>query len=193
VKLILLGLGNPGLEYRNSRHNLGHRFIDNFSVSKESTLHDYPDLHVVSFEFFSSDVYLVKSKHFMNSSGNGMVDFLRKVLGVDDIFMIVHDELNLPFGRAKLSQGKSAGGHNGVASVINSLGFSPPRLRLGINSNRDAKKPLSEFVLSDLSEEEQKSFDCLLPKLIFTLKLLVLRGFPHATNFINRHPLPTNL
>jgi len=192
VKLILLGLGNPGLEYRNNRHNLGHRFIDQFSASKELTPHYYRDLDVVSFEFFNSYVYLVKSKHFMNSSGNGIVDFLRKVSVADDIFMIVHDELNLPFGRAKLSQGKSAGGHNGVASVINTLGFSPPRLRLGINSHRNAKKPLSEFVLSDLSQEEQKSFDCFIPKLIFTLKLLILRGFPHATNFINRNPLPNN-
>ena len=67
----------------------------------------------------------------MNSSGKGMANFLRKVLGADDFFMVVHDELNLPF-EGKTLQSKSGRGHNGVA-VINALGYSPPRLRLGID------------------------------------------------------------
>ena len=191
MKLILLGLGNPGLEYLNNRHNLGHRFIDHFSVSRELSSHENQDLNAVSFKFFQSDVLLIKSKHYMNSSGKGVANFLRKVLGEDDFFMVVHDELNLPFGRVKLSQSKSAGGHNGVASVINALGYSPPRLRLGIDSPRNADTPISEFVLSDLSQEEQKSFDCLLPELIFGLRLLLTKGISHATNHINRYPLST--
>jgi len=127
----------------------------------------------------------------MNCSGNGLARFLSLHLCPKDLFMIVHDELDLPFGKIKLSSGKSDGGHRGVQHVNQVLEFLPTRLRLGIDSPLSHNVSISEFVLTRLSTEEIKSLDSLFPKLLHTLKILLAKGLSQACNYANRHPVPS--
>ena len=126
----------------------------------------------------------------MNANGTGLENFLKNY-SATDLFMVVHDEVNLPLGRPKFSQAKSAGGHNGVSNVIDILGYSPLRLRLGIDSERSNGITLTDFVLSKLSTEELKSLESLFPKLLHAIELLLSRGFSFASNYINRYPVPS--
>ena len=190
MKLIILGLGNPGIKYLNTRHNLGHWFVDMVAHAHNSTFEKQKDFKISSFKWKSKEIVLLKSLSFMNLNGIGLTKlFCKKSTSVNNI-ILVQDELNLPLGRVKLSQGKSAGGHNGVKNVIEEIGFSPPRIRLGIRRNNEPCSSLSEFVLSKLTKEEENSFDDLFPKLHHTLYLLISHGFSHACNYINRYPIP---
>ena len=101
----------------------------------------------------------------------------------------MHDELDLPLGRAKFSLGKSAAGHNGVSSVLEQLDFSPPRLRVGIDATRPRNLSPSEFVLSRFSCDEQLCLGSMFPTLFHSLKLIVNRGLSFAMNYTNSYPL----
>jgi PTH1 family peptidyl-tRNA hydrolase len=191
VKFVLLGLGNPGDRYQDTRHNLGHWFVNRFSSDCNAHFVNSQDFSFSSFTFADTGIILLKSTRFMNANGTGITNFLKGNFSSNDLFMVVHDELNLPFGRVKLSRGKSAGGHNGVRNVIEELGFPPLRLRLGIDSGRSPDMILSDFVLSNLSTEEQKSLDSLFPKLKHAIELIFSRGISFASNYINRYPIPS--
>ena len=191
VKLILLGLGNPGKKYKSTRHNLGHWFVDRFANFLHTSFLKSDCFCVASSRLIDKEVVLLKSLHFMNSNGTGLASFLKKTSTSKDQFMLVHDEVNMPVGRVKFSSGKSAGGHNGVRSVIDALGYSPTRMRLGIDSNRSPDLSLSKYVLSDLSKEEQKSFDSLFPNLLHAIKLFLSDGLSSASNYANRYPIPS--
>jgi PTH1 family peptidyl-tRNA hydrolase len=191
VKLILFGLGNPGKRYDHTRHNLGHWFVNRFAQSADVSFKQQRDFEVSMLNYSNTDIILLKSLNFMNCSGNGLARFLSLHLCPKDFFMIVHDELNLPFGRIKLSSGKSDGGHRGVQHVNQVLEFLPTRLRLGIDSPLSHYVSISEFVLTRLSTEEIKSLDTLFPKLLHILKLLLAKGLSQACNYANRHPVPS--
>ncbi|MEL0098189.1 MAG: aminoacyl-tRNA hydrolase [Opitutae bacterium] len=191
MKLILLGLGNPGNKYQDTRHNLGHWFTDRFSSVGNASFIKSEDFCLSSFTYTNAEIILLKSSHYMNANGTGLASFLNKNLMDQDIFMVVHDEVGLPLGKIKISQSKSAGGHNGVRNVIDALGYCPLRLRLGIDSERPPDMKLSDFVLSKFSIEEQKSLDSLFPKLKHAIGLLISRGISFASNYTNRYPIPS--
>lgn len=190
MKLIIFGLGNPGSKYLNTRHNLGHWFVDKVAHAHNSTFQKHKEFRVSSFKWETKDILLLKSLSFMNLNGKGLSKFFCNKTTSENSIILVQDEMNLPLGRVKLSQGKSAGGHNGVKNVIEELGFSPIRIRLGIRGKDEINSTLSDFVLSKLTKEEEKSFDDLFPKLYHTLYLLISQGFSHACNYINRYPIP---
>ena len=191
MKLILVGLGNPGKRYDHTRHNLGHWFVNRFAQSANVSFNQQRDFEVCALNYSNTDIILLKSRNYMNCSGNGLTSFLSLHLCPKDLFMIVHDELDLPFGKIKLSSGKSDGGHRGVQHVNQVLEFLPTRLRLGIDSPLSHNVSISEFVLTRLSTEEIKSLDTLFPKLLHILKLLLAKGLSQACNYANRHPVPS--
>ena len=191
MKLILLGLGNPGEKYSNNRHNIGHLFVDYYSSLYRSKFEKNSGFLVSQFHHSEINIILLKSTAYMNHNGVGLAQFLRNKLHSEDRFLVAHDEIHLPHGKVKLSLGKSAGGHNGVASVINELGFSPLRLRIGINNAENLTERITDFVLGNFSLAEKDSNKLLFPKLVHALQLLCDRGLSIATNYINRYPIPT--
>jgi PTH1 family peptidyl-tRNA hydrolase len=189
VNLVILGLGNPGVDYEHSRHNVGQWFVNHFVKLQKASFHASSSYQICSFPFAGGKLTLAKSVNYMNQNGQGIKKLLNTLLGKKDEFVIVHDELDLPIGRVKLSHGKSAAGHNGVTSVLEQLNFSPLRLRIGIGATRHPDLSSSEFVLSRFSNEEQLCLNSLSSTFIHSFRLLLTRGLSFALNFTNSYPL----
>jgi len=191
MKLIVLGLGNPGQQFTNTRHNVGHSFIDYFSNLNDSVFEKKTHFLISQCLHFQTKIILLKSTSYMNHNGHGLSNFLRKWLLPQDIFLVIHDELNLALNKIKLSSGKGAGGHKGVLSIIQELGFSPLRMRVGINTAQSSQTNVSDYVLANFSASEKDSINNLYPKVVHAIHLLCDRGLSAATNYINRYPIPT--
>ena len=189
MNLVILGLGNPGVDYEHSRHNVGQWFINHFVKLQKASFHASSSYQICSFPFAGGKLTLAKSVNYMNQNGQGIKKLLNTFLSKKDEFVIVHDELDLPIGRVKLSHGKSAAGHNGVTSVLEQLNFSPLRLRIGIGATRHPDLSSSEFVLSRFSNEEQLCLNSLSSTFIHSFRLLLTRGLSFALNFTNSYPL----
>lgn len=186
---LIAGLGNPGRDYAGTRHNLGFVVVD--ALARAEGL---PWQHEARFD---ADVarwnvrpgvtrWLVKPQTFMNDSGRALGALLAfHKLGVDAL-TVVYDDLNIDFGLVKVSVRGSAGGHNGVASVLAHLGDGFVRYRLGIGADRPAGMDLADFVLSRFSTTEQSRLDQLLPSHVDGLRLLIDSGPAHAMNLLNR-------
>jgi len=160
IKLII-GLGNPGAQYMRNRHNIGFRIIEAFGAQFAASWQtkdnmDYAQLSIPSDSgyFFASNLYLVKPLTFMNTSGKVLSHFLKKGIAPEEI-LVIHDELEKPFGQIQMRCGGSARGHNGLRSIIETIGSDFWRMRFGIGRPAD-KADVSRYVLSNfLPEEEQ--------------------------------------
>lgn len=187
-KLAIIGLGNPGAEYQKSRHNLGFWLIDALAEQENLTFKENKQFHaqVTHMQRKERKFLLVKPMSYMNESGK----FLSSLLSYFDCSpsdsIVVHDEIAFPLGQLKISQNKGAGGHNGVKSVISSIGSSFVRFRVGIGTKPHPEVKLADFVLSKLSKQEwaflQTRKDCLCNSLLDLLD----RGVDATMNLINQ-------
>ena len=187
-KLAIIGLGNPGAEYQKSRHNLGFWLIDALVEQENLIFKENKQFHaqVTHMQRKERKFLLVKPMSYMNESGK----FLSSMLSYFDCSpsdsIVVHDEIAFPLGLLKISQNKGAGGHNGVKSVISSIGSSFVRFRVGIGTKPHPEVKLADFVLSKLSKQEwaflQTRKDCLCNSLLDLLD----RGVDATMNLINQ-------
>lgn len=152
---LVVGLGNPGQEYRNNRHNLGFMVIDELAArARGGTAKAKFGAELTEIGLGNQRVLLCKPMEFMNVSGQAVarVASFWKVPVAETI--VVHDELDLPFGRLKLGSGGGHGGHNGVRSLLACLsdpGFS--RVRIGVGRPAAGRDP-ADYLLSDFSRQE---------------------------------------
>lgn len=154
IKLIV-GLGNPGSKYEETRHNAGFLLLDELASSYATSFVSEKKFQgdLARTNIGSCDVRLLKPTTFMNLSGESVqavASFYR--IEAEEI-LVAHDELDIPPGTVKLKQGGGHGGHNGLRDIINHLGRDFWRLRLGIGHPGDAKKVVS-FVLQRAPKSE---------------------------------------
>ena len=148
---LIIGLGNPGKEYENTRHNIGFMVINNY-LKDASWQRKFNALYCA--EVINNEkVIFIKPETFMNLSGNSVIEFVNfyKIEAKD--ILVIHDDLDLPFGKIRIKTNSSAGGHNGIKSIINRLGHNNfARLKIGIshNTNGDTK----DFVLGKFNKEQ---------------------------------------
>lgn len=180
-RFLLIGLGNPGNQYTNTRHNLGIQTLRYWTnqMCKQKPSAIIEDWHLIN--KFNYEVAFLKlaDKHvtclfpltFMNKSGQAVSHFLHKRWSrlwssIDtQHILIIHDDANLPLGDIKLKKEGSAGGHNGVRSIHESLGTKQmPRLLLGIGTSVSLTTVTPNFVLGRFSAEEQKQISQMLPQ-----------------------------
>jgi len=165
VKLII-GLGNPGPEYLNSRHNLGFMVLDSLHAHyKFENWKSKFDGMYASKRFGSEKIILVKPQTYMNLSGFCVAKF-KQFFKVDDgdIF-VIYDDIDLGFGNKKLKQGGGDAGHKGVRSISQHLGTKNfNRIRIGIGRPKE-KKDVSSFVLSNFSTTEMDGVQTLIKNL----------------------------
>ncbi|MCK4420216.1 aminoacyl-tRNA hydrolase [candidate division WOR-3 bacterium] len=150
--LAAIGLGNPGSEYRETRHNIGGRVIE--SICEEFSLTVQPGKG--HYYYAKKDnLLLVRPTTYMNNSGIAIYDIVHSFsLSLEDI-LIISDDMDLPFGKLRLRKSGSDGGHNGLASVIYHLDSEDiPRLRIGIG--RTESQDEVSWVLSAFSREEEE-------------------------------------
>lgn len=150
--LAIIGLGNPGRQYSHNRHNIGFRVVDALASSYNSTWRARENMEIAEIPIEGSKIILIKPQTFMNSSGK-VIPYLTKQGIKPENILVVHDELELPFGQIKFKMGGSHKGHNGLKSIISVIGDAFPRLRFGIGrpSNRD---DVPAYVLQNFSEKE---------------------------------------
>ncbi len=154
---LIVGLGNPGREYEDTRHNVGYMVVDNFvKANALGTFTEKFNALLLKTTFNNEQLIIVKPLSYMNLSG----DVVRKVvdyykIDVSDI-IVIHDDLDMPVGKIKLKLGGSSGGHNGIKDITNKLGNENYKhLKIGIanNKNIDTKDyVLGKFKDNDLKE-----------------------------------------
>ena len=162
---IACGLGNPGESYRGTRHNLGFEIIDRLVGRHESTrIETHRLFYSLAIDTADGILYLIKPQTYMNRSGLAVADALRLWNARPDMLFVISDDFNLSLGKIRIRKSGSAGGHKGLASIIDCLGTdSFPRLRLGVGPlPEEAEKQnerITDFVLSRFPQEEVKIVD----------------------------------
>ncbi len=162
---LIIGLGNPGRKYANTRHNLGFRAID--LLSEKHNIHLRKHLKPYesgSAEIAGEKVVLVKPLTYMNLSGEIVSSLVKKKSIHLEKILVICDDINLPLGDIRFRAKGSAGGHNGLSSIIEHLGSSDfPRLRIGIGP---AIGPWEKFVLQNFSLQEEETIQNSLKKIL---------------------------
>ena len=180
---LIIGLGNPGKEYENTRHNIGYMVIDSLAkdcVWKEKWHSLYTELNIQN-----EKILLVKPLTYMNLSGDAIVPFFQFYkLKLEDI-LIIQDDLDLEIGKYRLKTNSSSGGHNGIKSIINNLGTSNfARLKVGISNNKQIDT--KNYVLGKFSSSELDILKNLYPTFQEIISSFVANGIDKTMNKFNR-------
>jgi PTH1 family peptidyl-tRNA hydrolase len=159
---LIVGLGNPGREYRETRHNVGFMVVDEMArrhgLEWAMAPSQVPDAFVVK-KFGVDPVLLAKPLTFMNRSGDAVAALARYYDIAPADLLVVVDEIDLPFGRLRARARGSAGTHNGLRSIVQRLGTTEfPRLRLGVGRG-DARRDLADHVLSKFEADERSALE----------------------------------
>jgi PTH1 family peptidyl-tRNA hydrolase len=186
---IICGLGNPGREYERHRHNIGFAVVEALAARWKARFDQSKfDAELATASVAGEKVLLLKPQTFMNLSGQSLGGAARFYkVGVEDV-LVVHDELDLPFGRLQLKAGGGSGGHNGLKSIAESWGEEAyGRLRFGIG-RPPAPGPdrVVGHVLSNFSVEEQPLLQALIDKAADAAEAFVKLGLAKAMNAFNR-------
>lgn len=146
----IIGLGNPGPRFTNTRHNIGFMVVDALAEQQSVSFRSQDNLEHATVQIHGQPVILVKPQTFMNDSGKVLPWLQKKGIAPEDI-LVVHDELEFPFGKVTHRIGGSARGHNGLRSIITHVGENFQRLRCGI-SRPDQREQVANYVLERFKE-----------------------------------------
>jgi PTH1 family peptidyl-tRNA hydrolase len=184
---LIVGLGNPGPEYQLTRHNAGFWFIDNLanslpgcSLSRDTRLNALAAKTRLS----GQEIWLLEPQTFMNRSGMSVGALARFYKINPDEVLVVHDELDMNPGIAKLKKGGSSGGHNGLKDITAALGTQDYwRLRIGIGHPRDgaSQQAVADYVLHRPRKEEQALIEQSIDKALTVLPLIMEGKMDAAT------------
>lgn len=184
---LIAGLGNPGLKYRNTRHNVGFKVVDLLAKSLGVRLDRRRfQGRFTRTRFQNTDVILLRPMTFMNRSGNSIracIDFFD--LKVENV-VVVHDDVDLPVGRVKVVRGGGAGGHKGVLSAIQHLGTQEfPRVKIGVGRPGYDGESVEDYVLKSFSRNEKEVVEEVIQVATQACELIVDSGVDAAMNHIN--------
>ena len=189
TKVAIIGLGNPGLNYQRTRHNVGFWLLDRFAEENNFTFRfdNKSDSEISENLCYERKIMLVKPMSFMNDSGSHLLPLLRSNGYENNPIVVVHDELTLPLGGIKVSSiGKGSGGHNGIKSIIDSVGNVFIRIRIGIGAKKIPEQTLSEYVLSNFSKEEFLILENKKLHFLGAIQLVIEKGVDVAMNLLNQ-------
>jgi len=152
--MLIVGLGNPGSAYENTRHNIGFMVIDELVRRQNAQKLSSSSFNGELFKF--KNHFLLKPLTFMNLSGDAIAP-VKKFYKIEKV-VVIHDDLDLPFGSLRFKMGGGHGGHNGLKSTDERIGKEYIRIRMGIGKP-EYKAQVSSYVLSKFSDDEQKYLD----------------------------------
>lgn len=193
----IFGLGNPGKQYENTRHNIGFASIDYvvtrwlshqdfvlIGAEKKGSYESWEFRHDTNSCVDPERVYCIKPLTFMNRSGDVVGDWVKYAQSdfvVHNDVWIVHDELDVSFGNVKIGTGGSSAGHNGVQSIIEVLGLNTfVRFRIGIQPDQPPKESMADFVLTRFTPSENAVVEQLLPRVSDALEAALSKGIAKA-------------
>lgn len=156
--MLIVGLGNPGPNYEHTRHNIGFMVIDELVKRQNAQKLSSSSFNGELFKF--SNHFLLKPLTFMNLSGNA-ISAVKKFYKIDDV-VVIHDDLDLPFGTLRFKKGGGDGGHNGLKSTDEKISKEYIRVRMGIGKP-EHKGEVASYVLSNFNKEEQEHLKTWIP------------------------------
>lgn len=150
----LIGLGNPGTRYALTRHNVGFMVLDHMAHQYGVNWRSIEKAEVAEIQVADHRIFLIKPQTFMNSSGE-VIPWLQKKGVKPEEILVIHDELELPFGKHAIKKGGSAKGHNGVRSIIAHGAEATMRLRCGIG-RPEQREQVPDYVLQRFKESSHE-------------------------------------
>ena len=188
---LIAGLGNPGAKYRDTLHNIGFEVVDALARRYRATLESAPaDALMAKVRGMTSglpdDLLLVKPLTYMNVSGRAVGE-LQRYFKIDvDAVLVIVDDVNLPAGQLRARRGGSAGGHNGLKSIIEGLGTDQfPRLRVGVGRG-DPRRDLADHVLARVAPDLKETLATAVDTAAGAAELFVTDGIDEVMNRFNR-------
>jgi PTH1 family peptidyl-tRNA hydrolase len=180
---LVAGLGNPGLQYCGTRHNVGFMVIDALAGKKGVTL---SRSNAWGSELGKwGDILLIKPLSYMNRTGEPLARFAQYFKIQPEEILVVVDDVALPLGRLRLRQTGSDGGHNGLKSIIAHLGESFMRLRIGIGASSDAEQ-LTDHVLGQFDQSEKPTVERAIERAAEAIEHVAGHGIVSAMNNYNK-------
>ncbi|MCM8766567.1 MAG: aminoacyl-tRNA hydrolase [Candidatus Omnitrophica bacterium] len=184
--MIFVGLGNPGIEYQETRHNVGFKVIERLKKNgKIIKVYRKKFFNGWDLEIEGKEIIIVKPKTYMNESGKAVkvaLEFFNKK--IEDLFLI-HDELAIELGKIKITKDKGPGGHKGVISTIENLQSNNfVRIRIGIKGEK-IEKSFIDYVLSPFLPEEQEIIERVIEKSVNAIKEILRSNLEKAMSLYN--------
>ena len=191
---LIVGLGNPGRIYAHNRHNIGFMCLNHFARTQGIRLTEKHGQARTGIGGVADHKLLVaRTQTGMNLSGQSVSRLVKKFkISLDDL-LVIHDDLDLPLGKIRISQGSRSGGHKGIDSIIAHLGSTDfLRIRVGIGrpaifegSARDKEAEIIDYVLSDFTPDEMKTITQVIPEVSEAILCLLSEGLTAAMNKYN--------
>jgi PTH1 family peptidyl-tRNA hydrolase len=192
MSYIIAGLGNPGQEYENTRHNIGRIVLTsvfdvNFSFNKKINALD------AEVKIGKEKVRLISPETFMNNSGKAIAHIVKSIKAAEKL-IVIYDDFNLPLGKIRISFNRSSGGHNGLQSIIKAVKTEAfIRIRIGVapeNAKGVAKVPhgddkIEKFILGKLKDEEVKIIKKVSKRVSEAIEVLIKEGKDKAMSIYN--------
>ncbi|HVT01083.1 MAG TPA: aminoacyl-tRNA hydrolase [Patescibacteria group bacterium] len=199
---VIVGLGNPGEKYHNTRHNLGFMVLDQLIEKLEPAEKTFwederqfkAEIKKIKLknderQTTSEELLLVKPTTFMNNSGFAVSKVISFYKVKPEDVIVIHDELDLPFGKIRVRFGGGAGGHHGVESVIEHIGDKFLRIRLGIGTDKEhetRREYTDEYVLGNLSSHDKGKAKTMIKQAIKDVELVLKHGIDNYMSKYNK-------
>ena len=184
---LIVGLGNPGKDYAHTRHNAGFRALDVLAqrLGCKVDKSKFQGLYGQT-AFRGEKLYLLKPLTYMNLSGQSVLQLSAYFHIPPERIIVLFDDISLPPGRLRIRADGSAGGHNGIKSIIAQLGSQDfPRVKIGVGAKPEADRDLADWVLSPFSAQEEKALSFSLEKAADAALAIIEKGVPAAANLYN--------
>ncbi|MFB9056670.1 aminoacyl-tRNA hydrolase [Mariniflexile ostreae] len=184
-KFLIVGLGNIGEKYENTRHNIGFKVLDYLASQEALTFETQKLADIATYKLKGRTFILIKPNTYMNLSGKAVQYWLTKEKVPLQNLLVITDDLNLPFGSIRLKTKGSDGGHNGLKDIQDKLNTSQyNRFRFGISDAFSSGKQI-DYVLGEWTEEESEKLKERLNKATELIKSFALAGVNHTMNAFN--------
>lgn len=190
---LIVGLGNPGSRYEKTRHNIGFEVVEAFARRFRLDFDEHErDALTGRGRVAGNSVMVAKPLTYMNLSGSAVQKLLRAYGEPPQEMIVIYDDVDLPLGRIRIKERGSAGTHNGMRSIISSIGTEDfPRLRIGVRGETyDQKRDLADYVLEAFEAAEQETLRDTIERATDALLLFARGDLKRAMNTFNRDPQP---
>ncbi len=188
MNYLIVGLGNIGVEYANTRHNMGFMVLDAWAQASNIVFESgrYGSTAVISFK--GRKFHLLKPSTYMNLSGKAVRFWMNELKIPVENLLVISDDLNIPFGTLRLRKNGSAGGHNGLTNITETIGTQDyARIRVGIGNDYGRGQQV-DYVLGALSDEEKEQMPDISKRVIEGIKAFATIGPDRAMNVVNVRP-----
>jgi len=185
--VMVVGLGNPGREYRDTRHNIGFMVIDSLAEKFDIKLSRVQNKAITgSGNREGARIILVKPQTFMNLSGQAVASLVRFYKIQNENLIVAHDDVDLPFGTIRMRPGGGSAGQKGIASIINLMGTQDfARLRMGVG-RPPGRMDAASYVLQSFSEKDKEILNPFLDRAVEALDCFIQSGLESAMNRYNQ-------